>query len=262
MAFRHLLRTLTLISVLSIPIAATVAPSAVIAQTTAPASAEIDALRKALEAKFPQAKVGNIRRAQINGLFEATLDGDVVYTDPSGKFLFAGAMYEVATMTNLTEARVSELFGFKWDELPLEKSIKMVKGKGTRRVAVFTDADCPFCKRIEQTFEEMDDITVYNFLMPIDSLHPDAGRKSKIIWCSADRLKSWQDFMLKGKLVEGKGDCANPVEELKALGQSKKVNGTPMMVLPDNRSLAGALPRARLEEEFSKAEAAAKSKKS
>jgi thiol:disulfide interchange protein DsbC len=223
---------------------------------------EFTAARAALEARFPKAKIGNLRPAPITGLFEATIDADVVYVDPMGKFLFAGALYEVASMTNQTETRQNELFGFKWDELPLNKAIKMVRGKGTRKVAVFTDADCPFCKRIEQTFQQMDDITVYNFLMPIDSLHPDAGRKSKIIWCSKDPLKSWQDFMLNNKLVEGKGDCPNPVDELKALGQSKRVNGTPHMVLPDNRSVAGALPKAQLEEAISKADAAVKAKKS
>ena len=229
-----------------------------IAQT---ASAEETVVKNALEAKFPKAKVANIRKAVVAGIYEATIDTDVIYVDAKGTHMFAGGMYDLASMTNQAEARGNELFGFKWDELPFDKAIKMVRGKGTRRVAVFTDADCPFCKRIEQTFQTVDDITVYNFLMPIDSLHPDAGRKSKVIWCSKDRTKAWLDFMLNGKLVDGKGDCPNPVDELKALGQSKRVNGTPALVFPDNRTIPGAIPKQQLEDALNRAEAQVKAAK-
>jgi thiol:disulfide interchange protein DsbC len=237
------------------------------AQTAAPApaatngAAELAAIKKVLDDRFPKAKIANIRKSPIAGLYEATLDTDLVYIDAAGKHVIAGPVYNVATMDNIAEARLSELFGFKWEELPLEKAIKFVRGKGERRVAVFTDADCPFCKRIEQTFQTTDNVTVYNFLMPIDSLHPDAGRKSKIIWCSKDRLKAWQDFMLNNKLAEGKGDCPNPVEELKELGKSKRVNGTPALIFPDNRTIPGAIPKERLEEALTNGEQNATSKK-
>jgi thiol:disulfide interchange protein DsbC len=230
------------------------------AQAATPAE-ETAAIKVSLETRFPKAKIGNIRKALVPGLYEATIDTDVVHVDAAGKFLLVGALYDVSTMTNLVEGRQNELFGFKWDELPLDKAIKVVRGKGSRRVAVFTDADCPYCKRLEQTFAQMDDVTIYNFLMPIDSLHPDAGRKSKIIWCSKDRTKSWLDFMLNNKLVEGKGDCPNPIDELKALGASKRVNGTPALVFPDNQSIPGAIPREQIEAAMAKAEAAVKAKK-
>lgn len=230
-------------------------------QTTAAAAKdEFSAARAALEERFPKAKIANVRKSPVAGLVEATIDTDLVYVDIAGKHIISGGVYELATMTNLSEARTSELFGFKWDELPFDKAIKMVRGKGTRRVAVFSDADCPYCKRVEQTFQQIDDITVYTFLMPIDSLHPDAGRKSKIIWCAKDRTKAWLDFMLNNKLVEGKGDCPNPVDELKALGQSKRVNGTPALIFADSRTIPGALPKERLEAELVRSEAAAAAK--
>lgn len=218
---------------------------------------EAAVVKAALEERFPKAKIGNIRPSPVPGMFEATIDTDLVYVDSTGKYLIAGGVYELATMTNIAEARSNELFGFKWEELPFDKAIKVVRGKGTRRVAVFSDADCPFCKRIEQTFQQMDDLTVYVFLMPIDSLHPDAGRKSKIIWCAKDRVKAWLDFMLHNKLVEGKGDCPNPVDEIKALGKAKRINGTPALIFPDNRLIPGALPKERLEAELARSEAAA-----
>ncbi len=245
----------------SVPFA--LASAGVFAQTAAAPSGDDRAgVKTGLERRFPKAKIGNIRKAPVAGLYEATLDTDLVYVDASGKHLVSGAVYELGTMTNIAEARTNEIFGFKWDELPLEKAIKMVRGKGTRRVAVFSDADCPFCKRIEQTLQTVDDVTVYTFLMPIDSLHPDAGRKSKIIWCSKDKLKAWLDFMLNNKLAEGKGDCPNPVDELKELGRSKRVNGTPALVFPDNRTVPGAIPKDQLEANLTRGEANAKSKKS
>ncbi len=236
--------------------------TASLAQTAAAATDEPTVIKTALEAKFPKAKIANIRKSMVAGMYEATIDTDVVFVDAAGKFVFVGALYDVATMTNQVESRQNELFGFKWDELPFDKAIKVVRGKGTRRVAVFTDADCPFCKRVEQTFSQMDDVTIFNFLMPIDSLHPDAGRKSKVIWCSKDRTKAWLDFMLNNKLVDGKGDCPNPVDELKALGASKRVNGTPALVFPDNRTIPGAIPKDQIEAALNKAEASVKAKKS
>jgi thiol:disulfide interchange protein DsbC len=213
---------------------------------TAQTATELDITAK-LKARFPSAEVSHVRLSVIPGVYEAYIGNELIYVTPNVDYFFAGTLYDAKTMANLTEARTTDLFGMKWKDLPFEKAIKYVKGKGTRQVAVFSDADCPFCKRIEQTFATMDDITIYTFLMPIDSLHPDAGRKSKIIWCAKDKVNAWLDFMLRGKLVDGKGDCVNPVDELKALGSKHRVQATPTMILTDNRTLPGALPKEQLE---------------
>jgi thiol:disulfide interchange protein DsbC len=120
-------------------------------------------------------------------------------------------------------------------------------------VAVFSDPDCPFCKRIEQEFEKLTDVTVYIFLYPIEQLHPKAVDRSKAIWCSANRLKAWDDYMLRGTAPTAKSDCANPVTELVEYGKKRGINGTPTLVFADGSRVPGALNASQLEAQFANA---------
>jgi thiol:disulfide interchange protein DsbC len=123
---------------------------------------------------------------------------------------------------------------------------------------VFSDADCPFCHKLEEEMKGLDNVTIYTFLFPIDQLHPQAAQKSKQIWCSPDRTKAWDEFFEAGKLPDNKGDCANPVAATQALGAKLKIQATPTMILADGSLVPGAVPLARLEAEMKEAEAEAK----
>jgi thiol:disulfide interchange protein DsbC len=229
------------------PAAAKAADAAV---TAAPAAndAQLAEVRKTLEERFKGAPIKGLRASVLPNMFEAMIGDDMIYFDAKINHFVVGNLIESATMTNLTESRTAELNAIDVKQLPLENAIKFVRGKGERVVYVFTDVDCPFCTRLERTLQEMDNVTVYNFMFPIDSLHPDATRKQKLIWCSKDRLKAWQDATLNGKLVaDSNTNCANPVDATKALGQKLGVRATPSFFLADGRMVAGALPKDRLE---------------
>ena len=158
----------------------------VAAQSTADpaASPEAATVKKLLEQKFPGAAVSNVSKSAYFGLYEAQFDGQLVYTDAKVGYVMVGSIYDANTKQNLTEDRLRKLNRVAWDSLPFELAMKKVKGNGTRKLAVFSDADCPFCARLENELKGVDDVTIYTFLYPIDQLHPDAARKSKIIWCS------------------------------------------------------------------------------
>lgn len=130
-------------------------------------------------------------------------------------------------------------------DLPLARAIKWTKGDGSRSVAVFSDPNCGYCKKIEQTFQQMDNITVYTFLYPV--LSPDSGVKAKQIWCSADRTKTWRDWMLNHVALVGNGSCKTPVDDNLALGQSLNINGTPAVFFTDGTRIPGAADAATLE---------------
>jgi len=130
--------------------------------------------------------------------------------------------------------------------LPLDKAIKEVRGNGKLKVAVFSDPDCPYCKRLEHEFEKMTDITIYNFMMPIPSLHPDAARKAEILWCQPNPTQAWTDWMRKGQFPSGKANCENPVAETTSLGEQFGFNGTPTLVFPNGRSQSGYSPMPHL----------------
>ena len=263
---QRLLRTLAAATVIGMafvpPLAAQTAAKPADAAAKAPAdaapAAEAAAVKKLLEQKFPGATVSNVSKSGYFGLYEAQFDGQLVYTDAKVAYVMVGAIYDTTTKQNLTEDRLRKLNRIAWDSLPLELALKKVKGNGTRKLAVFSDADCPFCKRFENELKGVDDVTVYTFLFPIDQLHPDAARKSKQIWCAPDRQKAWDEFFDAGKLPDNKGDCETPIAATQALGQKLRINATPTLVFADGSIIPGALPKDRLEAELSKAAAEAK----
>jgi len=245
---------------------AALAAGAVSAQTAAPvapasqaASADVAAIRKAMQEKFPGAEIrGVTKTGYLGGLYEVQFDDRIVYTDAKVGHVLVGAMFDAGTKQNLTEERLRKLNRVAWDNLPLELAIRKVKGKGERKLVVFSDADCPFCHKLEQEMAGLDNVTIYTFLFPIDQLHPEAAQKSKQIWCAPDRTKAWDEFFVSGKLPDNKGDCNNPVAATQALGQKLRIQATPTMILADGSLLPGAVPLARLEAAMKEAEADAK----
>jgi len=216
------------------------------------------AVKKLLEAKFPGATIASVVKSPFFGLYEAQFEDRIVYTDAKVTYVLVGAIYDADSKQNLTEARQRQLNRVAWDSLPLDLAFKRVKGKGTRKLVIFADADCPFCKRLESDLKSVDDITIYTFLFPIDQLHPDASRKSAVIWCAADRAKAWDEFFETGKLPDNKGDCPTPIKDTALLGNKLRVSATPTLVFADGSMVPGALPLAQLESEINKGEAEAK----
>jgi len=228
------------------------------AAKTAPLTADAQAVRKVVLERFPGVEVRHIAKTGYLGLYEVMFDDQMVYVDPKVDYVFVGSIYDTKNKINLTERKTRELNRIAWNDLPLNLAMKKVKGNGTRKLAVFSDADCPFCARLEQTLKDVDDVTIYTFLYPIDQLHPDAARKSKVIWCAPDKVKAWDEFFVNGALPANAGECDNPIAATAALGQKLKVTATPTLVFADGSIIPGALPAQGLEAEFARAEADAK----
>jgi thiol:disulfide interchange protein DsbC len=216
------------------------------------------AVKKILEERFPGGQVKYIAKSPYFGLYEAMFDDTMMYVDPKVNFVFVGNIYDAKSKTNLTEKKSRELNRIAWNELPLNLAIKKVKGDGSRKLAVFSDADCPFCARLEEALKDVNNVTIYTFLYPIDQLHPDAARKSKLIWCAPDKVKAWDEFFANGALPDNPGNCENPVAATAALGQKLRVSATPTLVFADGSVVPGALPAANLETELQRAETEAK----
>jgi|SRR5882672_7927627 len=223
-----------------------------------PAAGDVAAIRKALEQRFPGAEIKHVARTDYLGLYEVMLDDNLIYTDAKAAYIFVGSMYDTATRQNLTEARSRKLNRVAVDKLPYELAFKRVKGDGSRKLVIFSDADCPFCHRLENEMKGLDNVTIYTFLFPIDQLHPDSARKSKQIWCAADKVKAWDDFFASGKVPDNKGDCGDPVAKTQALGNSLRISATPTLIFADGTLVPGALPLPQIEKEIAAAEIAAK----
>lgn len=216
--------------------------------TTACSAGESD-IRKNIEARFPGAKVDSINKTPVSGIYEVVVDGDqVIYADSKADYVVVGEMLETQNKRNLTRERLDKLQEVKFDTLPLDQAIKVVKGDGSRKIAVFSDPDCPYCRKLEPELAKLNNVTIYTFLYPLP-FHKDAARKSKVVWCSADKVKAWDDLMLRNKLDDKvAGDCPNPIEANLALGQKLHVQGTPAIIFTNGKRAPGYIPADRLEQ--------------
>jgi thiol:disulfide interchange protein DsbC len=210
-------------------------------------SAQETVIKKAIEPRLGDGvKVDSVTKTPYGGLFEVRVGGDIFYTDAKGDYLFIGRIVDTKTFQDYTKARVDEINKIKFADLPFDSAIKMVKGNGKRVMAVFEDPNCGYCKRLRHTLAEMDNVTVYTFMYNI--LSEDSVVKSRNIWCSADRAKAWDDWMIDGKAAAtAPANCTAPHERILALGQKMKITGTPTIFFTDGTRIPGAVDGKALE---------------
>ena len=194
------------------------------------------------------ANVRNVTASPIPGLFEVQVNNEIFYTDSNAKYLIQGEMVELATGNNVTAKRQEDINRIKWSELPQAQAFKVIRGNGSRQIAVFSDPNCGYCKRLEKTLQQLDNVTIYNYLIPI--LSADSSLKSKQIWCASDQQKVWNDWMLNNQRPTGKSDCANPIDKNMALAKNYGINGTPTIFFTDGSRFPGAVQLADIEKKL------------
>ncbi len=210
---------------------------------SAPANTDTAAIIKQnVESRFPGAHVLDVQPAVIAGLYEVFLGDQIVYTDAGGNYLVVGSIIETQSKQNLTQASLNERGKINFSVLPLERAIKVVKGNGSRKFAVFSDPDCPYCQQLEKTLLSVTDITMYVFLFPIATLHPQAPVKAHAIWCAPDRAAAWNQWMHEKILPPTKTCGGDPIDALQKLGDELRINSTPTLFFADGRRVAGAIP--------------------
>ncbi|MFM9914619.1 MAG: DsbC family protein [Rhizobacter sp.] len=208
-------------------------------------------IRKALGERLTDlGKVDEVTKLPIAGLFEVRIGTDVYYTDENGNYLIEGQLIDTKTHANLTEERVSKLTAIDFSSLPLKDAIVWKQGDGSRKIAVFADPNCGYCKRFERDIRQIKDVTIYTFLFPI--LGGDSPEKSRNIWCAKDRAKTWIDWMVDGATPPRMmGDCDSSVlQRNTALGRKHKVTGTPALVFEDGKRVPGAMKVDQLEKQL------------
>ena len=225
---------------------ALLAPVLALAQAAEPAGKLTSEaiIKRTLEGRLGGVKVDAVAKTPYLGLYEVRLDNEILYTDEKMNYIFSGNIIDGKSMQNLTEKRVRELTAIKWENLPLDAAVKTVRGNGKRMLAVFSDPNCPYCKRFEKDLANVDDITIYTFLYPI--LSEDSNVKAKAVWCSADRSKAWSALMLNGT-VPTAARCDTPIENNLALGRKYRVTGTPTLIFANGERVPGAIPVEQIE---------------
>ena len=218
--------------------------SATLSMVSIYAIADEASVKKAVEAAYPRFKVDSVTKTPFAGLYEVFMGGQIIYTDEKMSYLIAeGHLVDPKTKKDITGERLEELTRVDFSTLPLDQAIKVVKGNGSRKLVVFSDVDCPFCKRLEQNeLTNITDVTIYTFLYPILQLHPDSANKSKAIWCASNRVKAWQDWILNAKLPSSVGNCEVPIEKIGELARKIGVTSTPTLFFTNGKRMLGAQP--------------------
>ena len=194
-------------------------------------------------------KVKSVSPAPVSGLYEVLVGNEIFYTDTAGKYLFQGEIIELATGKNITEQRQNDLNRIKWSDLNQSNAFKTVRGNGNRQLAVFSDPNCGYCKRLEKSLLQLDNVTIYTYLIPI--LSPDSAIKAKQIWCSADPSKSYIEWMVNGVSPTGKTDCATPLDKNLAFAKTNGITGTPTLFFTDGSRFPGAVQITDIEKKLS-----------
>jgi thiol:disulfide interchange protein DsbC len=205
------------------------------------------AIKKLIEQRVTDGgKIESVTKTPYAGLYEVRIGNDILYTDSTAKYLFVGRIIDTETMKDYTKDRVDEVSRIKFSDLPLESALKMVKGNGKRVIAVFEDPNCGYCKRFRQTLNGMDNITVYTFMYNI--LSEDSAVKSRNIWCSPNRSKAWDEWMINGREAPAASkSCTDPNQKIFALGRKLNITGTPTVFFADGSRIPGAVDAKMLE---------------
>jgi thiol:disulfide interchange protein DsbC len=220
----------------------------------ATALAQEATIRKNLAERLPRLpKIDEVSKSPVPGLYEIRMGTDILYTDEQGNFVITGEVIDARTQANLTQARIDKLTAIDFAKLPLKDAIAIRQGNGARKMAVFVDPNCGYCKRFERDLAAIKDVTIYTYLYPI--LGPDSLAKSRAIWCARDPSKAWRDWMLAGTEPPAAADkCdSTALERNTELGRKHRVQGTPAAVFEDGTRLPGAVPGDRIERQLAAA---------
>ncbi len=226
--------------------------AALVAVSAGAAFAQEATIRKNLAERLPQlgSAIEEVRKTPMNGLWEVRVGTDLFYTDAQGNFLIQGTLVDTKARKNLTEERQEKLLTIDFASLPLADAFTIVRGNGKRRIAVFEDPNCGYCKRFERDLQAVDNVTIHLFLYPI--LGPDSLAKSRGIWCAKDKARAWTDWMVRDQApaAAGAGCDAAALTRNTEFGRKWRITGTPTLVFADGSRIPGALSTAQVEQKL------------
>lgn len=217
-------------------------------------AAQLAAIKQKLAQRVPDfPAVESARTAPMGGLIEIKAGGNIFYVDAAGDYLFEGQLIETRTQRNLTEERLDEINRVDVANLPVKDAVVWKSGTGKRRLVVFSDPNCGYCKQLEREIQKLKDVTVHTYMIGI--LGDDSRAKVDNIWCTRDRTQAWLDWMLQGTTPpKALGACGSPGQRNLAMAQKLRVNGTPAIFFENGSRLPGAANAATLEQRMAKAE--------
>lgn len=208
------------------------------------AHADAAKVKASLQKKYPELdKIEQVHKAGILGLYEVVMQGQLFYTDEKAQYLINGSIYDLKSKRNLTEDRARKLFAIDFDKLPFDLAVKKVKGNGQRKMAYFTDPNCGYCQKLEAELKNVDNITLYLFML---TLFNGSDVKVRGVLCSEDKVKAWDDLM-QNHVQPPAGTCETNTAKVMEFSKTLNVNGTPALIFADGVIVPGYIPATEIE---------------
>jgi thiol:disulfide interchange protein DsbC len=206
---------------------------------------DFSAVEKTVRRALPNTQITHIQPSPIEGLVEIVAGRNVLYADPTGRYLVVGSLYDTHTATDLTAERKSAASTIEWKSLPLDAAVKY-GGKGPLTLAVFIDPDCPWCKKLHQQLASLKEVQIYLLFYPVEELHPGARSKTAAILCAADPLKALDSAMTGAALPQSSDpacldQATAKIANVERFARNHNIHGTPTLISGDGRVRAGFL---------------------
>ncbi len=205
----------------------------------------VEIIKNSLKLNLPALEVDQITQTVIPGIYEITSGRKIFYTDSSGKYAILGNLVDLNTKENLTMEKVEQLNMGDWGKLPLKIALKQVIGSGKYKIAVFSDPNCVFCKRLEtEVISKLTDVTVYYFLFPLPN-HFNSKSDAQKILCSENPESTFINFMKDNISLPSKTECNNAQVLTQMLDVGKNiihVEVAPTIVLNNGKVVHGVIP--------------------
>ena len=219
-------------------------------------AAQLAVIKQKLAQRMPDLPpIDSAQTTPMSGLIELRSGNNVVYSDANGDFLIEGHLTDTKTGHDLTEARLEDLNRIDFANLPVRDAVVWKSGTGKRKLAIFADPNCGYCKRLEKDIQQLKDVTVYTYMVAI--LGDDSKVKVDNIWCVQDRTTAWRDWMLNGvPPARAFGTCASPAKRNGDMAQRFGIRGTPAIFFEDGTRIGGAAAAATIEQRLVKASSA------
>ena len=207
-------------------------------------SANVENITQAIQKAQPQLPISNIQATEVKNIYMGELDKRPIYLTEDAQYFFVGNLVRVSDLKNLSNDHQMKMQRIDWSALPLKDALKKVKGKGERKLVVFSDPNCPYCQTLEKELQKLDNVTIYTFVLAFktQSVEP-----SKQLFCEKNPVQAWEDLILKKVQPSSKKTCANPVQRNLELAKKLGVSGTPTLVLQNGYKLVGAYSTEQLE---------------
>jgi thiol:disulfide interchange protein DsbC len=205
---------------------------------------EIRTLRQVIQAHDPAAQVAMPASSPVAGMYLTSIDGVSGYASADGRYFIVGDMLDLAAHSNVTEDFRRATRRSLLQEVAPGESILFAPAKPKYTVIVFTDVDCPYCRKLHTELPQLQarGIAVRYMAFPRSGPNTKAWTTMAAVWCSSDRRDALTRAT-RGDVVSAGSSCSDAViAKQYALGQQLGIPGTPMVVLSDGTSLVGYMP--------------------